>query len=1157
MSTGNTDDEQQAPLQSTDNPYFVERELRSHFEGIRIVSELDLSADGPILKKARHVVQKVAQHRAPDRLRSYPASTAAFLAAEGARCYDEGTFWPNIDIAPYLSDADQSKVGRAFLSALDQLGLENFSYAAARERWLPYVSPILMHGGIPAACADDVAELVYAGLREGIWDADDLIKRMQQFSARWSGLAKPVKRFFEYGDEFANDLLQRMIDTAADISELGQDAAEFIAELSADAGLPQYLTRALLRGERHLPQRGRRPPRPTVRIDRYSCDGPYMTLPPFPHEGEWLIQGAVTRRFATRRYDARDIQLAPSHGWIATLEWDEHSANGQSERRFAGLEQVHAYVFDVAGNLARQQHRLPAGEALILTSPGVTVTDSDGMSVPSPEELPPRAGSWSGWVLRCLDLDQLTAVLVAPPPGPGNDEQPTKLSVARDSARPKFVTPPVSDSRGALGGRVFGEPPRIAMPQDVDADRWRVRWRESAGEGDAGGDVVRRASRAPSTYRLADLPCTEGTFDSAAALPPAPAFAGSFEVSGPLGSDMREDITVVRGLVVGGPDHVCGPRELVRVHVTADTEPRLEDGTEIPATGLLFEAGNDTIPLTVDGTEFAVTIPRLAWAIHRTDGSFPTLGIERLRIGLDEIESGTVGSVLVRCGRPCTLRLELRSEMSLHEIGPVQANGADGRWSFSLAELRTTIAAATVPRLDLVLHVDDLREHIAVIEAQFEVSGLEVNTERDGDTGECLVSATWTENRQFAHRQLRLWSVHRPWEYPVHVRVKDEVAGRCEEILTLQPGPYIAEVTVADEWSSPTRPGPSQAGSCDLLVGSELQRRKRLESLRAEVPLDALELVIAGAARSRNLDVTAAASATDELTCALEAAAQSDEADANATSTLIDLVELVFSSNSLLPRLASMLVELPTPVLRRLELAFVAAARGSGGLTDTHLERLWKTLPTVAAALDGPFLDAHPSDLTEASLDRWEQFSGWRPEIGAVPIQHRIEPVTSPLDEFDPTRLRELQQALPPSGSLPLQWGGYLDAAFEMLTNTWLEPANSSGSRRSPDRERIRRWRSSHNAVYSYTQRFSGQQLNQLDLIKPQSHRPAWHKFPADVLAAAFHLVDRSSGRADTAEAAAALREAAEIAPLLTTRSILLALGLHHIENPVEGFWHG
>ena len=1141
--------------QRGDNPVVVEEELQRCFNGIRIVGEIDLSQTGPVYEKAKEVVRKVVQHSRPTRLNQYPASTVIFLTAEGARGYDEGTFWPNIEVLDNLTAAQQSDVGSAFRLALHRLGLETFAYAATTERWLTNVSPILMHGGIPATYANDVAELVYKSLREGIWEAEGLIDRVRQSSTLWSGLAKPVQRFFEYGDEFARDLLQRMIDTAADIGEIGLDAPIEVNELSADAGLPQYLIRALLGENRGSPKRGRRPPRPTVRIDRYSCDGPYMTLPPFPQGGEWLVRGQFTRRFPTHSHDSFDIQLSPSHGWTATLQWTERSADRHSERYFTGLEMVHGYVFDALGNLASRQHRVSADQALILTPPDVDVTDRDGSPIPSLEELPPRAGLWSGWTLRCLDLRNTSSVLVKSPPGPCADEETEELGVARPPARPELATPSVAGASGPNRGRVFAESPTVVLPQDVDPTAWRIRWRQSGSGDESSATLDGQESLAPVTRRLADLPCQGSEFHLAPILPSAPAFSGTIELSGPLGSDVREVITVVRGLTVDLPDRVCGPSELVEVGIEADAALNLDSGIDVPSTGLLFRAGQDTVPLTASGTKVSVTIPRLAWAMHRSDGLFPTLGVQRLRIGLDEIESGAVGSVLVRCGRPSTLRLELHGKTCMQAVGPVLANGAEGRWSFPLTELRTTIAASDVSRLALVLHVDDLSERIAVIEAQFEVSDLQISAELDADTNECLVTAKWTENRRFAGRQLRLWSVHRPWDQPVCVEVGDD-DGRCDAILELLPGPYLAEIVVADEWSSPPRPTSDQTDVRLVLIGSEAQQHNRLENLRVDEPLDALELAVSGFARSRRRDVTAAAAATSELACALEAAAQFDETKANAVTTLVDLVDLVLASDGLLPRLASRLVELSPKALRRLEMILVVEAHGSHVLTDLDLEMLWKTLPTVAAALDDPFEGSESDESTIASLERWERFTGWCPDPDAVTVTGRISPVTPPLDEFDPERLRDLQQRLSPSDLLPLQWGGYFDAAFEMLARTWHDQGAPPSARRSPDRELVNHWRSSNHAVHQYTQRFSAHQRTQYDLLKAEPEKPAWHNFSSDILAAAFHLIDDMASRADVTKAANALCDAAEFAPLLTTRSVLLALGLKHVENSQEVSCH-
>ncbi|MCY4164419.1 MAG: hypothetical protein OXE93_09460, partial [bacterium] len=473
---------QESKGQPNSNPYVVEKELQGCFNGIRIVGEIDLSEAGPVYSQASEVVRKIVQQGKPASLKGYPAATAIFLTAEGARGYDEGTFWPNIAILNKLTGAQQSEVGEAFHKALDQFGLETFAHLAYTERWLTNVSPILMHGGIPATYADDVAKLVLAGLDEGIWDAEDLIDHVRQSSTQWLRLTKPVQRFFEHGDEFARDLIQRMINTAADISELGEDANSFVSELSKDAGLPPYLTKALLGHERIAPQRGLRPPQPTVYIDRYSCDGPYMTLPPFSHNGEWLIRGAQTRRLTTSRNDSFDIQLEPSHGWATTLCWNDNSADRQSERQFTGLEKVHAYVFDASGKLTKKQHQLPADQALILTAPEVTVSNKDGSPIACPEELPERSGLWSGWTLRSLDLAGVSEVLVQSPDGLLGDGYTAELRVAQPPAQPIITTPPVRGCKGFLGEMVFAEPPTIALPQDTNPAAWQVRWRPYAAD---------------------------------------------------------------------------------------------------------------------------------------------------------------------------------------------------------------------------------------------------------------------------------------------------------------------------------------------------------------------------------------------------------------------------------------------------------------------------------------------------------------------------------------------------------------------------------------------------------------------------------------------------------------------------------------------------
>ena len=290
------------------------------------------------------------------RLRHYPAVTAVFLVGEGGRCYDEGTFWPNIESLEGATPKDRANVGEAFEAAVRELGIEDFTEIPEAGRWLRYVTPILLHGGIPASCAHDAASLVLSNMRNGVQDAAELLDSVLRSTVRKSHVAQPLQRFFVYGGGFALDLVQRMIAAVLDADAVGADTARAsVVEMAEDAGLPSYLMQALLDGgSLGTTARGRGSPRPQVRIDRYSCNGPYLVLPPADGGGEWLLTGNPASRFKALRRDAREVSLAPSRGWGVALR----STAADFRARFEGHPDVAAYVFDAAGRLTREQRRL-------------------------------------------------------------------------------------------------------------------------------------------------------------------------------------------------------------------------------------------------------------------------------------------------------------------------------------------------------------------------------------------------------------------------------------------------------------------------------------------------------------------------------------------------------------------------------------------------------------------------------------------------------------------------------------------------------------------------------------------------------------------------------------------------------------------------------
>jgi hypothetical protein len=172
------------------------------------------------------------------------------------------------------------------------------------------------------------------------------------------------------------------------------------------------------------------------------------------------------------------------------------------------------------------------------------------------------------------------------------------------------------------------------------------------------------------------------------------------------------------------------------------------------------------------------------------------------------------------------------------------------------------------------------------------------------------------------------------------------------------------------------------------------------------------------------------------------------------------------------------------------------------------------------------------------SAARWEYFTGWRPFATGGPdddpsqedgLPSRCGPIDQTVAQLDPDRLEGLAAVVKPAEVRPLLWGGYLDAAFALLRETW------------PTRELVSQWRSAN--AHLNDQRVRAEPLceHYLQALASPESAPAWCRFPQDVLAAAIHVTRRIGERAP---ARVALAGAAVIAPALVERSLLLAIAL-------------
>lgn len=1102
------------------NPIQLEAQLRESLSGKRLVGELDLSPEGSTFQSARSAFLRITQTRQYKRLRRYPAVTAIYLVGEGGRNYEDGTFWPNVESLEEASPVEQAAVGREFESAVRGLGLEDFSERPEAGGWMRYVTPILLHGGIPASNAKDAAQLIVTEVRHGVEDGVELIEGVLRSATRRAQLSRPIRRFFSHGGDFALDLVERMIATVFDIEAIGLELAQnSVPELAWDSGLPGYLIEALIGcGSPGGTVKLRRRPRPHVQIDRYSSSGPFAVLPPVRDGGEWLLTGSSTRCFAAMKHDAREVPLNPSRGGWAIRRRSEFD---EPVKHFNGHPDVAVYVFDAHEQLARDQRRLQGSIAIVLAAKGVEALSGDGTLAPLAEDLPDRSEPWHGWKLMCLDISEADALELR---SKGADQQvrSVKLPVLKPPESPAVSSTPVSSVKGPAGCDVYAEAPNVKEPAGTSPTGWRVRWR---GDDDAGP---------PPTALLDNLPSRSNGRSLAPCLPDEAAFCGTVEVAGPLGSDLRERVVVVRGLQVTVPDRVVGPDEVVDVTVSADCTLNWLDVSGRSLT-VRFEPGSESIEISADGVPLTITIPRLSWAVSYRNKPSEGFSGRCQQMGLEDIESGEADSILVRCGRPATIGLQLCGGLT-ETAAPVSADGAQGRWAFPLAQFRDDISASRLTKVPLRLEADDVHAEAVIVFARFRVSELRVDV-HDFDGSVALVSVCWQQNRGFRNRQLRLWPQHRPWQPPHCKDIPDDMSdsnsGDFGCLVEAPPGPYLAEVVVREDWAVPTRPRPG-AGAVDFRIGSERDVRDRLAALSPVVVQAALELVVAGHSNADRIDPDSIVLHGSELREAIASCA----APAVPFAVLKRLVDLALSADS---SLAEMLAEemvgyLPELHLLRIALAMISAPVAHDLDPDT-IETLWRAEPVVGAVVD--------RQLDDFSEERWERFTGWAPSGDTRPEQP-TEPVSKPLDEFSAARLAEVADSLPPMESLALQFGGYVDAALEML------------SKSLPERRSLNEWMSAHARVTTLTQRLTASQRQQIEALTPVSPEPAvwqgfdlrstssgatgWHSFPARLQAVAFQITDETLDQTDRDAVAEALLEAAEIAPLLTKRCLLVAV---------------
>ncbi|MFV9506789.1 MAG: hypothetical protein AB4911_19740 [Oscillochloridaceae bacterium umkhey_bin13] len=254
----------------------LERQFRSQIPSVNLLGELPLTPElheelgaaiaGLIKRNDLPTASRMMRTR-------YPHCLAVFLVLQGIFHYDQGRYWPSlherIRAKGPRAAALEAEWGQFFLEFLAEQDLATLT---GLERSLRYVTPILLHGGIPQYCLNDYFQLIFVRFDDLLHEArlplDEATLDTLASVAERSAADRPVARLIRYGGDFARDLLARTLELAQLTAERQQlpDPTE--------VGLPQRVLDQYARWLASRRQRAQerdpawRPRRPELWFDR-------------------------------------------------------------------------------------------------------------------------------------------------------------------------------------------------------------------------------------------------------------------------------------------------------------------------------------------------------------------------------------------------------------------------------------------------------------------------------------------------------------------------------------------------------------------------------------------------------------------------------------------------------------------------------------------------------------------------------------------------------------------------------------------------------------------------------------------------------------------------------------------------------------------------
>lgn len=778
----------------------------------------------------------------------WPLTYALYLVLEGIYNYENGNYWDGPINKLGLQANQTSDCGQLFLDILAQHNLPTFEQSSG----LTYVTPILLHGGIPNDFLGQFFDFLWQQERKHHQinlDSTSLLQIWRQKpDEHFRYLPKPAYRFLEHGGLVAADFVERCL-------ELFDAHSPEEAEALVD--LPQRVIRAFWqwREAKGISTRNSTPrirlQRPVFQIAPYTT-GITLYLPPqqFPHRVEpdqltWhvvnLDQYIPCRRQRIEggvQFEAeRQVDVIPAEQYTLRLE-----ADGTHLQTWIlpGLGDIPVLVFApydaYQGDVLVDQERFRSGERWLLypqTHSWIEIGESCKLN-----DLPRLTGAWQGHNLEIWQLAPGKMVLR----DKNGHEYSFTITHEKVKQRPhlqggnRLPLPTTGTDFPLYSGR----PPSLILYAS-QPHRWQIAVR-AAGGAQPGGHRQKRLSQLPCTLVANGLSLDLALPELLGETP-----VGKFEVviRGPLGQSHHFGLRCIPTFEVDRLTQLY----LINANDVAQFQFKCDGSTQIrqnpPQDGVELQLAKEAQELREYVIIAQPEIRQLNLQLRHDSGVvIPlTIPIYRLRWG---VESDKVNAVINWQTEPSTIYPGALSNGTLWVDVPIvrehplhigwQLINAQGeiwrevspgdqpvkhRLEWSLTEV-TAVWRERQETLcwQLIIQFETQDELLHIPAFYFVPSPDfgEVTYEWQATDEQVQLMLLW-ERPQPGNYELQLWPLDRPWiKGPICLPVPETWENLMEWYLPrdkLLPETYLAKFAPHNPWqsSNPQRPEPDTPNS--------------------------------------------------------------------------------------------------------------------------------------------------------------------------------------------------------------------------------------------------------------------------------------------------------------------------------------------------------